>query len=240
MKITFLGTKGYIDISSKYHKMHTSTLISYKKTKVLIDCGESWLKKIPSIPAKLIVITHAHPDHAFGLKHGCKQTVFATKESLKLLEKFPILKKKVMPLRKKVKIGSLIFEAFPVVHSINCPAVGYKIFAGKRSIFYVPDVVWIEDKEEAFAKIDLYIGDGATIYRNMVRKSKTTKELFGHATVRQQLTWCEKLHVPKMIITHCGSDIVKNEKKAFQIIQKLSRERNVQAEIAHDNQSILL
>lgn len=240
MKITFLGTKGYIDIETKHHKMHTSTLISYKNTKVLIDCGESWLKKISSIRANFIVITHAHPDHAFGLKNGCKQPVYATKESLKLLEKFPITKKRIMPLRKKVKLGSLIFEAFPVVHSLNCPAVGYKIKAGKKSIFYVPDVVWIENRDEALAGIDLYIGDGATIYRNMVRKSKTTGELFGHATIRQQLTWCEKTHVSKMIITHLGSDIVRNEKKALKIIQKLAGERKVVAEIAHDNQKVIL
>lgn len=239
MKITFLGTKGYIDISSKYHKMHTSTLISYKKTRVLIDCGESWLNKVKSLSVQFILITHSHPDHAFGLKNGANCPVYATKDSWKSLENYP-LEKKIMPIRKKIKLGSIIFEAFPVVHSINCPAVGYRIIAGKRKIFYVPDLVWIDDMQQALLDIDLYIGDGATIYRNMVRRSKDTKELFGHCTIRQQLTWCQKNNIKKMIITHCGSDIVKNEKKASKTIEMLAKERKVSVQIAHDGKSIIL
>jgi ribonuclease BN (tRNA processing enzyme) len=239
MKLQFLGTKGYIDISSKKHKMHSSILFSYKNCRVMIDCGESFLKKIKDISPDFIVITHAHPDHAWGLKNGAPCPVFATEEAWNNMD-FPIRKKKIMPLRKKIKIGPFIFEAFPVIHSIRCQAVGYKIQAGKKKIFFVPDVVYIENIKEAFKDILFYIGDGATIYRNMVRRSKKTKELFGHATIKSQLTWCRKNKVSKMIITHCGKDVVKNEKKAKEIIEKMARDRGVEVKIAYDKMVLII
>lgn len=239
MKITFLGTKGYIDISSKNHKMHSSILFSYKNCRVMVDCGLSFLKKQKKINPDFIVLTHGHPDHAFGLKSGAVCPVYATKETWKSLD-FSVLEKRVMPIEKKVKIGPFYFTAFPVVHSIICPAVGYKIQAGKKKIFFVPDVVYIEKLKKAFKGIALYIGDGATVTHNMVRRSKKTKELFGHATVKSQLTWCKKNRVAKMVVTHCGKEIVKNEKKAKKIIEKMGEERGVVVEVAHDKMEILI
>lgn len=240
MKLTFLGTKGYIEHATKNHRMHTSLLISYKNTKIMVDCGEDWLKKLKTIKCNYIVLTHAHPDHAFGLKEGSPCPVYATKDCWKDLEKYPIEKKCLMPTRKKIKLGSIFFEAFPVIHSVKCPAVGYKIQAGKVKIFYVPDVAWIKDMKKAFKGISVYIGDGATISRNMIRKSKDTGELFGHAMIRQQLTWCQKHKIPKMIITHCGKDIVEHQKEAKKTIQKFADERNVEVVIAHDKMELIL
>ena len=58
MKITFLGTRGYIDIKSRRHKRHTSTLIEYKGKRVMIDCGLDWHDKVWGL----------HPD-ATGPQH---------------------------------------------------------------------------------------------------------------------------------------------------------------------------
>lgn len=46
MKITFLGTRGYIDAKSRCHRRHASALISYKNRHVMIDCGLDWLGRI--------------------------------------------------------------------------------------------------------------------------------------------------------------------------------------------------
>jgi ribonuclease BN (tRNA processing enzyme) len=239
MKIRFLGTKGYIKPSSNLHRMHTSTLFSYKKKNLLIDFGESWkITDLKKISPNCIFLTHAHPDHAFGLKEGTNIPVYATKKTQAILKKYPLNWKTIL-INKPIKIGSFTIEAFTVVHSIHCPAVGYKISDGKKSVFYVPDVVWIKNKNRAL-DVDLYIGDGATLFRNMIRKSKTTNEIFGHATIRQQLTWCKKHHIPKMIITHCGSDIVKQEKTAKSLIRDYAKERNSSAIIAYDGMSYQL
>lgn len=242
MKICFIGTRGEIKPQTPQHKRHTATLICYKGKKVLIDCGENWLGKFEKFCPDAILLTHAHPDHAYGLKNGSAFPVWANKETWKLIASFPLEKRKkhlIYP-RKSVKIAGISFEAFPVLHSIRCPAVGYRIQAGKKKIFYVPDVVWIPHIDQAFAAISLYIGDGATLYRNMVRKNKQTGTIFGHATIRQQLTWCQKQNVAKMIITHCGSDIVAKEERAKQLIARYALEKCVDAEIAFDGMEIIL
>lgn len=146
MKITFLGTRGYIDARTKKHYRHTATLISYKNTQVLIDCGIEWLAKINAIKPHAIILTHAHPDHAWGLKNGAPCPVFATKASweVKELSKFPIKNKITIKNRQVFTIGSILFEVFKEIHSIRCPAVGYRITAGKVTIYYAGDVVGIK------------------------------------------------------------------------------------------------
>lgn len=240
MLIKFLGTRGEIEPKTKRHRMHTSTLISYRGKRVMIDCGTNWRGKFQKFHPHCIVLTHAHPDHAWGLKEGSPCPVWASKETWKLIDAYPIEKKKrhLIKPRTKTKIAGIQFEAFPVIHSVRCPAVGYRITAGKTTFFYVPDVVWIKNLAQAFKNIQFYIGDGATIQRVMVRKDKKTGQIFGHANIRQQLTWCRKQQVCKMIITHCGSDIVSKEKKAIKTIQKLAKQRGVDVEIAYDGLEI--
>jgi ribonuclease BN (tRNA processing enzyme) len=70
MKLTFLGTRGYIEARNERHYRHSALLVSYRRRRVMIDCGEDWLGQIPKPPPHAIVLTHAHPDHAFGLRDG--------------------------------------------------------------------------------------------------------------------------------------------------------------------------
>lgn len=44
-------------------------------------------------------------------------------------------------------IHNIVFEAFPVEHSLRAPAVGYRITAGRTSIFYVPHLVYIYEQK---------------------------------------------------------------------------------------------
>jgi len=242
MKIKFVGTRGYIHPQSKRHLNHTSLIIIHNHKKIMIDCGETFLKQLKRINPDHIVITHAHPDHAFGLENGSLCPVWATKASWKLLDEYPIDKKfkKLIHIRKKQKIAGITFEAFKVMHSVKAPAVGYRISFGKKAFFYVPDVLWIENRKDAFKNIIFYIGDGATIKRNMVRKDKKTLELYGHANISSQLTWCQKEEVKKMIITHLGSDVVSNETKAKKTVQELAKKREVEVQIAYDGMEINL
>lgn len=237
MKITFLGTRGYIEPSTRRHRYHTAALVEYRGGRVMIDCGEGWQRRWADVRPDAIVVTHAHPDHAFALVDAeppCD--VFASEESWHVMKDFavPIDLRRTLAPRRVRRIAGIGFEPFPVIHSTRAPAVGYRITAGRVAIFYVPDVVWIHDRSEAFDGIRVYIGDGATVHREMVRKDKHG-ELIGHATVRQQLTWCMKEGVRKMIVTHCGADIVGgDERRVGAELRRDAEERGVEVEIARD------
>ena len=47
----------------------------------MVDCGEDWLGRVEAIRPDAIIITHGHPDHAFGLRSGAPCPVYATSET---------------------------------------------------------------------------------------------------------------------------------------------------------------
>lgn len=243
MKLVFLGTRGYIGPRSRLHRRHTSTLVGYRGGRVLIDCGEDWRGRLEALRPHAVVLTHAHPDHAFGLDAGAPCPVWATRETWARIDGFPIARKRRhrLSLRRPRRIAGIRFEAFPVVHSLRAPAVGFRVHAGAVAIFYVPDVVHVPERAAAFRGIRAYVGDGATLNRNMVRRDPGTGALFGHATVRQQLEWCAEEGVGRMVVTHCGSDIVGGDaRRVERRVRAMARERGVEVEIARDGRELVL
>jgi phosphoribosyl 1,2-cyclic phosphodiesterase len=239
MKLTFLGTRGEIEARSRRHRMHTALLVSHRGRNVMIDCGLDWLGKFERLHPDAIVLTHAHPDHAWGLKNGAPCPVFAPKETWQTLTTCRVEDRRLIKERVPTKICGITFEAFPVEHSILAPAVGYRISAGRACIFYGPDLLFVHDRAAALKGVQLYIGDGATLTRLFVRKRGD--RLIGHASVRTQLGWCAKEGVPCAIITHCGSEIVTGDERAIRkAITATAREMGIAAEIAHDGMKLVL
>ncbi len=241
MKITFLGTRGNIENRTQTHNNHTSALIEYYGKQVMIDAGEDWSGELEEVNPYAIVVTHAHPDHAFGLKKGSPCDVYTTQVSWKDMKDYEIekSKRKLVKIEKEFTIGDIHFKAFSVEHSTRAPAVSYKITAGNSTIFYAPDLIYVHNREEAFKEVDLYIGDGATITTSFVRKQDDN--LIGHATIDAQLAWCEKDGMERAIITHCGSEIVDNDgRKINAKIRKMGKERGIKAEVAHDGMEVVL
>jgi phosphoribosyl 1,2-cyclic phosphodiesterase len=205
----------------------------------VVDCGEDWRDEVAGVNADAIVLTHAHPDHAAGLKDGAPCPVYATEATWSRIESYPINRGGVFVPRKPLEINDIVFEAFSVDHSTRAPAVGYRISSGRVTVFYVPDVVYIQEREAALHDVRIYIGDGATITRSMVRKIDDA--LVGHTPIRTQLTWCQKEGVPRAIFTHCGSRIVKKDQDEVKTkLDSLAAERNVSAEIACDGREDVL
>jgi phosphoribosyl 1,2-cyclic phosphodiesterase len=237
MNLTFLGTRGEIDTRTRRHRMHTSLLVSYRSANVMIDCGLDWLGKLKRVTPQAIVLTHAHPDHAWGLKRGAPCPVYAPEKTWQELRHYPIKDRHVIKERAPMKIRGITFEAFPVEHSILSPAVGYRVSAGRANIFYAPDLIFIHERSAALKGVQIYIGDGATVTQSFIRKRG--KALIGHSPVRTQLAWCRKEGVPRAIITHCGSEIVSvAEHEISAKIRAMGVERYVDARIAYDGMKL--
>ncbi len=113
--------------------MHSSLLVSYRGASVMIDCGLDWLGKFERLHPDAIVLTHAHPDHAWGLKKGALCPVYASQKTWRGLEHCKIEDRQLIKERVPNKICGITFEAFAVEHSILAPAVGYRVSAGRAS-----------------------------------------------------------------------------------------------------------
>jgi phosphoribosyl 1,2-cyclic phosphodiesterase len=237
MKIFFLGTRGYIDVQTPLHFMHSSLMVEYRRKRIMFDCGEDWLGKFRSLEPDAIFITHAHPDHAWGLKEGADCPVYASAVSWEIMKGYPVPEKVLLENNTPEIIGSLEITSFPLIHSIRAPAVGYRISSKKAAIFYAPDIVAIVDRKTALSGVSLYIGDGATPVRSMVRRRGD--ELFGHTPIRTQITWCMKENVSRALFTHCGAQIVAGDDKEMSSkVEEMGKERGVEAGIAYDGMKV--
>lgn len=244
MNIYFLGTKGYIKESNNNHKYHTSLYISYKKTKILIDCGIGWEKrKFKLNPVDAILLTHWHPDHTYGLKKNelqYKPPVYATTDTWKYINKFPISNRKVIRYNKKFKIGEITFEPFEVLHTLKYDAVGYKITIGYKSFFYVSDMISIIKKQKALKNILFYVGDGSVVNESLIRRDKKIGKIYGHSSIKAQASMCSKQGVNKMYITHCGTEIVNDWKNTKKEINKIENKYNIIIIIVYDSMRLLI
>lgn len=238
MKLTFLGTRGYIAASSRRHRLHAALLVGYRGRRVMMDCGETWLGRFERWSPDAIVLTHAHPDHAFGLAQGASCPVYATRATWAILPAFPVSEPRQVRPRVPFRIGEIRLEAFPLEHSLRAPAVGYRITAGRVAVFYAPDVAAIHDRARALAGVRVYIGDGATPWPRLIRRRGD--RLIGHASIATQLTWCRTEGVPRAIVTHCGTPLVADEKRRGAEVRRLAAASGVAAVIAYDGMEILL
>jgi phosphoribosyl 1,2-cyclic phosphodiesterase len=239
LKLAFLGTRGEIERRTSRHRRHSSLLVAYRGQCVLVDCGADWLGVVDRLAPAGVVVTHAHPDHVGGLKQGGPWPVHATEATWRAIERYGIQERHEIEPRAPFSIRGVVFEAFPLEHSLRAPAVGYRITAGRRRVFYAPDVASIPDANEALTRIDLYIGDGASITRGILRRRNHA--LVGHASIRAQLDWCAAAGVHRGIFTHCGSEIVGGDERAVRAkVESLGSERGIRAEIADDGLVVIL
>jgi ribonuclease BN (tRNA processing enzyme) len=203
MLLHFYGTKGYVEESSKAHDGHSAFVVESAGFRLLCDFGQNRRGLLPKIRPDAIFLSHAHPDHAWGLDEGTSVPVHASAISHEILADRPIQKRVVLRPGKPARIGPFRLTACPAVHSVRCPCIGARIESGGLVLVYSGDIVSFEDPEAALAGADFYVGDGSTLTGSLVRRHKTGA-LIGHTTVRAQLGWLARHGVPRAAFSHFG------------------------------------
>jgi ribonuclease BN (tRNA processing enzyme) len=150
-----------------------------------------------------IFVSHAHPDHSWGLAEGTTLPVYASAITHEITKDLPISTRVTLQPGVPAEAGPFRITACPVIHSVRCPCVAARIEVGGRTVVYSGDVVAFEDPDAALSGADLYIGDGSTLKATLVRRHQSGV-LIGHTTVRAQLGWLAKYGIGRAIFSHFG------------------------------------
>jgi len=207
MRLQFYGTKGYVEESSRTHAGHSAFVVESDGFRLLCDFGENRKGMLAKIRPDAIFVSHAHPDHGWGLWEGTDLPVYASAQTHALLKEMPLLDRIVLEPRETVSIGPFRLAALPVIHSVRCPCVGARIACGGYTVVYSGDIVAFEDPEAALSGADLYIGDGSTLTGSLVRRHPSGV-LVGHTTVRAQLGWLARHGILRAVFSHFGQGAI--------------------------------
>lgn len=238
MQLTFHGTLSSIAKGNTRHARQSLLEIAYGGRRLLIDCGRDWLKGLPVIDPVALLLTHAHEDHSGGLARGAPCPVYAEAATWERITGFPLHQKVCIALQQPFHIAGIRLEAFALQHSPRAPAVGYRIQAGRSVVFYCPDVAFIPSQRRALRGVQLYIGDGAAFRQSLLRTEDGM--LYGHAPLLAQLQWCAETKIPRMLVTHCGEEIIANENQVARQLQTWAHRLGIQTGIAYDSMILKL
>jgi len=208
--LKFLGTKGEIEEFTEQHRYNASLLLSAGDTRLLIDYGKLRKYTLVELQPDAVLITHAHPDPYVWLNEDIKTDipVYLTQETYDY-GKFRPANPRIFSPGDEIKTGPFAWTAYRVLHSLRCPAVGFRIKIEGRTIVYNPDLVDIVEKDIILSGVDYYIGDGSSIRANLVRVRGG--QIVGHTRISTQINWCRKYGVKNIIFTHLGKETLEKE-----------------------------
>lgn len=235
VRLTFLGTRAEGEKKTENHFYHSSLLLQSfqaRPFRLLIDHGRLHAFDLSILKPDAILITHAHPDHYLWVWQEVNNAipVYLTRETFDYGTYTPIHYHIFLPYR-KLFLGP--FQIFPyrVLHSINCPTVGFKIYLPDgKVLLYNPDLADIIAKEHILSAVDYYIGDGSTIKGNLLRRKG--EMLSGHTSIPAQIDWCKKYGIGNIIFTHIGRDTMNHEEDFIKLYPECT--------LAYDQMKIIL
>ncbi len=242
VRLRFYGTKGYVEEESPSHRGHSAFTVEAGGFRLLCDFGQNRKGMLGKIRPDAIFISHAHPDHAWGLKEGTDVPVYASAVTHEILRDLPIGNRVVLKPGTPRSEGPFRIAAFPVVHSVRCPCVAARIVAGRFTLVYSGDVISFENPDAALVGADLYVGDGSTLKGSLVRRH-ASGTLIGHTTIRAQLGWLARAGVPRAVFSHFGKGPIEMGRPALtESLRRLAAEKAAGCEVraARDGMSLEL
>ena len=225
MRLHFYGTKGYVEEKSRAHSGHSAFTIEAEGFRLLCDFGQNRKGLLKKIRPDAIFVSHAHPDHAWGLEEGTSVPVHASAITHEITRDLPVRERVTLEPERAVSVGPFRLTAFPVIHSVRCPCVAARIETRDLVLVYSGDVIAFERPEAALPGASLYIGDGSTLKGSLVRRH-ASGALMGHTTVRAQLAWLAKFGIGRAIFSHFGTGpITMGEPALKEALAELAREK---------------
>lgn len=204
IRLTFHGTRASTPSTAPQHQWHSLLQIESDETNLLIDYGSDWLRRLPISTPDAIILTHGHDDHAGGITNDLPCPIFASKATAGLITSHPN-DIRIFSSETELIFGPLRVTPFPAPHSHRAPMHGMKISSETSTLIYLPDVATLQNVRSVLGGADLYIGDGSSFDHNYLRTEG--EESCGHASITDQLSWCAKAGVRKILFTHCGEEI---------------------------------
>jgi len=214
MRLHFFGTKGYVEEESEAHRGHSAFTLEAAGFRLLCGFGQNRQGMLAKIAPDAILVSHAHPDHSWGLKEGTGLPVYASAVTHEIMKDLPIPRREVLEPRRAAKIGPFRVTTYPVVHSVRCPCVASRIETPEGSLVYSGDIVSFDDPQEALVGADAYLGDGSTLKGSLVRRHPSGA-LIGHTTMRAQLGWLAKAEVERAVFSHFGKGPIEMGEEAL-------------------------
>src|SRR6266581_1909821 len=117
MRLHFYGTKGYVEESSRAHSGHSAFTVEAEGFRLLCDFGQNRKGLLAKIRPDAIFVSHAHPDHAWGLEEGATVPVHASAITHEITRDLPISRRVTLEPGKPLRTGPFRITAHPVVHS---------------------------------------------------------------------------------------------------------------------------
>jgi len=209
-KLIFLGTKGEIEEFTEKHRYNASLLVTSGNTRLLLDFGKLRRYTLEELHPDAVLITHAHPDPYAWLYEDIKTEtpVYLTKETYDY-GKFRPDNPHIFQPGEEFTVGTITWSAYRVMHSIRCPAVGFKVKVEGKTLVYNPDLVDIAGKQEILTGVDYYIGDGSSVRANLVRRREG--QIVGHSRMSTQINWCKNHGISHIVFTHLGKETLRKE-----------------------------
>jgi len=222
VKIEFLGTRGNIESSARYHSKHSGVLVDEK---ILLDLGEKeFLDRKPSC----IFITHLHDDHAFFVAQEIgelKVPIFAPEKPYNLSG--------VTEISKKLTTESYSLLPIPTLHSQKVKSVAYLVEDRSHRLLYTGDLISIDKQYfRLIGDLDLVITDGSFMRRGgLIRRETISGNFYGHNGI-PDLVNLFKESTNRIVFTHFGTWFYKDIENSKREIAELGN--GVKVEAAYD------
>lgn len=227
IEIKFLGTG---DAFGSGGLDNACFLIKTKSFQLLMDCGASALisiKREKIIPERIdaIVISHFHGDHFGGVPVFILEQSFTERRKPLHIIGPAGIKKKTQSLMKlmfpsgshfKTPFDVLFYEyktgenfyiaeniqliAFKVKHTPQTLPHGLRLRIENKIVAYSGDTEWTETIIDIAKDADLFICEMFSF----------KKEIKGHLNYRKFIEKAWKLSFKKLILTHCGDEVLAN------------------------------